>query len=72
MRLLTYKSDDGLKLGISTERGILDVASAAAAAGVPRAITPDAVYGRGNAVLARLSALVASTDDPATFTLKTN
>ena len=67
MRLLTYQSDDGLKLGISTARGILDVASAAAAAGVQRSITPDAVYGRGNAVLARLEQLAAATDDPAHF-----
>ncbi len=67
MRLLTYQSDNGLKLGISTARGILDVASAAAAAGVQRSITPDAVYGRGNAVLARLEQLAAATDDPAHF-----
>ena len=67
MRLLTYQSDDGIKLGISTGRGILDVASAAAAAGAKRAITPDAVYGRGNAVLPRLDQLVAATDDPALY-----
>ncbi|MCY3797075.1 MAG: fumarylacetoacetate hydrolase family protein [Chloroflexi bacterium] len=64
MRLLTYQSDDGLKLGIKTGRGILDVA-AAAAAGVKRPIRPDAVYARGNAVLSRLGELAAATDDPA-------
>ena len=67
MRLLTYQSDDGLKLGIKTGRGILDVSAAAAAAGVKRPITPDAVYGRGNAVLSRLNELAAATDDPALF-----
>ncbi len=64
MRLLTYQSDDGLKLGIKTGRGILDVA-AAAAAGVKRPIRPDAVYARGNAVLSRLGELAAAADDPA-------
>lgn len=67
MRLLTYQSDDGLKLGIKTGRGILDVSAAAAAAGAKRNITPDAVYGRGNAVLSRLNELAAATDDPALF-----
>ena len=67
MRLLTYQSDDGFKLGIKTAQGILDVAAAAAAAGAKRAITPDAVYRRGNAVLARLSQLAAATDDAALF-----
>ena len=67
MRLLTYHSDDGLKLGIKTARGVLDVAAAAAAAGAKRSITPDAVYGRGNAVLSRLNQLAAATDDPACY-----
>jgi 2-keto-4-pentenoate hydratase/2-oxohepta-3-ene-1,7-dioic acid hydratase in catechol pathway len=67
MRLLTYNSDDGRKLGIKTARGILDVAAAAAAAGVKRAITPDAVYRHGSALLPRLNDLVAATDDPAHF-----
>ena len=66
MKLLTYQSDDGFKLGIKEARGILDV-SAAAAAGVPRSITPDAVYGRGNAVLQRLRALVESATDAALY-----
>ena len=34
MRLLTYQSDDGFQLGVVTERGVLDVAAAARAAGV--------------------------------------
>ncbi len=67
MRLLTYQTDDGFKLGVKTERGVLDVAAAAAAAGVPRSITPDAVYGRGNAALERLRVLVASAADPAPY-----
>ena len=67
MRLLTYQTDDGFKLGAKTERGVLDVAAAAAAAGVPRSITPEAVYGRGAAVLERLRALVDSATDPALY-----
>ena len=67
MRLTTYRTDDGNQLGIVTERGVLDVAAAAAMAGVPRSITPDAVYGRGNAVLERLRALAESVTDPALY-----
>ena len=37
MRLLTYQSDDGLKLGIKTAQGVLDVAAAAAGGGRPSA-----------------------------------
>ena len=67
MILTTFQSDDGVRLGIKTERGILDVAAAARAAGVTRAITPDAVYRRGNAVLERLRALVEGVDDAAFY-----
>lgn len=67
MKLLTYQSDDGFKLGIKTARGILDVSAAAAAAGVKRDISPEAVYGRGNAALARMGELAAAADDPALF-----
>ena len=34
MILTTYQTDDGIKLGIKTKRGILDVAAAVAATGV--------------------------------------
>ena len=67
MKLLTYQSDDGFKLGVKTARGILDVSAAAAAAGVKRDISPEAVYGRGNAVLSRMAELAAAADDPALF-----
>ena len=67
MKLITYQSDDGLQLGVVTARGVLDVAAAARAAGVPRAITPDAVYGRGLPVLERLRALVESSTDAALY-----
>lgn len=67
MKLLTFQTDDGFKLGIKTGRGILDVSAAAAAAGVKRNITPEAVYGRGNAVLSRLSELATAADDAAFF-----
>ena len=63
MKLITYQSDDGLQLSVVTARGVLDVAAAAQAAGVPRAITPDAVYRHGLPVLQRLRALVESSTD---------
>lgn len=67
MKLTTFQTSGGNQLGIVTERGVLDVAAAAAAAGVKRPITPDAVYGRGNAVLERLRALTESTTDAALY-----
>ncbi len=67
MKLTTYQSDDGYKLGIVTERGVLDVAAAAQAAGVTRAITPDAVYGRGLPLLERLRALMETATDAALY-----
>ena len=54
-------------MGVVTERGILDVAAAARAAGVPRAITPDAVYRRGLPVLERLRGLVEASADAALY-----
>ena len=62
MILTSFQSEAGAKLGVKTERGILDVAAAAKAAGLPRQITPDALYRRGNAVLERLGGLVAAAD----------
>ncbi len=67
MKLLTYQTDEGFKLGIKTARGILDVSAAAAAAGVKRNIRPESVYGRGNAVISRMGELAAAADDPALF-----
>ncbi len=72
MKLTTFQTDEGNQLGIVTERGVLDVAAAAAAAGVPRAITPDAVYGRGNAVLERLRALVETATDASLYLNKSD
>ena len=67
MKLITYQSGEGIQLGVVTARGVLDLAAAAQAAGVPRAITPDAVYRRGLPVLERLRALVESSADAALF-----
>ena len=64
MILTTFLTDDGIKLGIKCEQGILDVAAAAAATGVDCPTSVDSVYAKGNAAQAALSALVdAATDD---------
>ena len=58
MILLTYRSPEGLDLGIKTDHGILDVRAAAAALGADDAPTsPDALFGRGQDALAPLARL---------------
>jgi len=66
MRILTYKTDSGLALGIKTDRGIIDVAAAAAALGcccVPA--TPAAFYAQGVDAMPAMAALAdrAAADD---------
>ena len=58
MILTTFQTDDGIKLGIKTERGILDVAAAVAATGVDCPASADGVYAQGNGALPILRALV--------------
>lgn len=62
MILTTYQTDDGIKLGIKTGRGILDVA-AAAATGVACPSSADEVYAQGNAAITSLAALADAVDD---------
>ena len=58
MILTTFQTDDGIKLGIKTERGILDVAAAVVATGVDCPASADGVYAQGNGALPILRALV--------------
>ncbi|MYH65711.1 MAG: fumarylacetoacetate hydrolase family protein, partial [Chloroflexi bacterium] len=56
-----------VKLGIKTERGILDVAAAVAASGMSCPASPDAVYNQGLRALPALQALLDATEDAAFF-----
>src|SRR5579885_2443576 len=62
MRLLTFQSTQGLRLGIKTEQGVIDVAAARAALGEsgPATDTIDALCTTGTAALAALNELVAA------------
>jgi 2-keto-4-pentenoate hydratase/2-oxohepta-3-ene-1,7-dioic acid hydratase in catechol pathway len=63
MRILTYKTDNGLALGIKTDQGVIDVAAAAKALGgccVPA--TPAEFYAQGNAAMPALADLTAKVD----------
>jgi 2-keto-4-pentenoate hydratase/2-oxohepta-3-ene-1,7-dioic acid hydratase in catechol pathway len=60
MRILTYKTDGGLALGIKTDQGIIDVAAAAAAldcSDVPA--TPAAFYAQGVDAMPAMTVLAA-------------
>ena len=62
MQLLTYRNEDGLRLGVRTERGVVDVARARLAAGMDAAAIPATmaeVIAGGSAVITALEALVA-------------
>lgn len=67
MILTTFQSDDGVKLGIKTDQGILDVAAAVAATGVDCPPSPDAVYGQGLSALPALADLLSKADDDALY-----
>jgi 2-keto-4-pentenoate hydratase/2-oxohepta-3-ene-1,7-dioic acid hydratase in catechol pathway len=67
MIITTYQTDTGIRLGIKTEQGILDVAKAVEATGVDCPSTPDALYNQGLAAMDALSALVAQATDSALF-----
>jgi len=63
MQLLTYRNQDGLHLGVRTERGVVDVAQAGIAAGAHAAAIPTTmaeVIAGGPAVLSVLESLVAA------------
>lgn len=63
MIVTAYQTNDDVQLGIKTERGILDVAKAAAASGVNCPATPDAVYAQGLEALPALADLLGKADD---------
>ncbi|MGE3797758.1 MAG: fumarylacetoacetate hydrolase family protein [Thermomicrobiales bacterium] len=60
MKLLTFKSGDGIKLGVRTDSGVVDVAAAGEHAGVAVPRTLAEVISGGEAVLDSLTALVDS------------
>ena len=63
MQLLTYRNQDGLRLGVRTQRGVVDVAQAGIAAGAHAAAIPTTmaeVIAGGPAVLSALESLVAA------------
>ena len=66
MILTTYQTEAGIKLGIKTEQGILDLAAAVAATDLSCPASPDELYAGGLAALPALAAVVAAAaDDPA-------
>ena len=67
MRLMTYQTGAGIRLGIVTARGVLDVAAAVAATGVDCPAGADEVYAVGSAALSGLATLVEAADDPALY-----
>ena len=67
MILTTFQSDDGVRIGIKSDRGILDVAAAVAASGVDCPSSPDAVYGEGLAALPKLAALLKAAHEDALY-----
>ena len=67
MILTTFQSDNGVKLGIKTDQGILDVAAAVAATGVDCPASPGTVYGQGLSALPALADLLSNADDDALY-----
>ncbi|MBX3072085.1 MAG: fumarylacetoacetate hydrolase family protein [Thermomicrobiales bacterium] len=63
MKFLTYKSGDGLKLGVRTEAGVIDVAAAGAAQGVDVPASLGDVIAGGESAVAAVRALVESLPD---------
>ena len=67
MILTTFQSGDGVKLGIKTDRGILDVAAAVTATGVECPSHADDIFGQGLAALPALADLLGKADDAALY-----
>ena len=63
MKLLTFRKDAGLALGIVTPAGVIDAAAAAEALGVYAETTPDAFFSAGTAALEGLRVLVAKAEE---------
>src|SRR3990170_2688729 len=65
MYLLTFRDGDALKLGVRTDKGVVDVAAAQAALGAGDSIAPesmDALLAGGTDASAALAALVERAD----------
>ena len=58
MILLTYQTPKGLKLGVKTDRGILDIAATVTPGHTDTPVTPDALYRAGSVAVAQLAARV--------------
>ena len=58
MRLLNFKSDDGLRVGLKTPNGIVDVAAAGVALGANFPASTDAIVAAGDEVADQLQELV--------------
>lgn len=67
MKLTTWQTNDGVKVGVVTARGVLDIARAVSATGVDCPPSADAVYVSGTAALPALNALLDAADDPTLF-----
>lgn len=63
MKLLTYRSGEGLKLGIRTDDGVVDVATAAAELGIDAPASLGEVFSGGDAAIASLKALIDALPD---------
>lgn len=58
MILLTYQTPKGLKLGVKTDRGILDIAATVTPGHTDTPVMPDALYRAGSVAIAPLAARV--------------
>ena len=67
MILTTFQTGEGVRVGIKTGRGILDVAGAVSKTGVNCPASADAVYAAGLDALPALSHLVSAADDDALY-----
>jgi 2-keto-4-pentenoate hydratase/2-oxohepta-3-ene-1,7-dioic acid hydratase in catechol pathway len=59
MKLMTIKGPDGLRLGVKTDAGVVDIAAAAAAAGVSAPATVSAVIAGGDAAKQQVADIAA-------------
>ena len=67
MILTTFQTGEGVRVGIKTGRGILDVAGAVSKTGVNCPASADQVYAAGLDALPALSHLVSAADDDALY-----
>lgn len=67
MKLLSYITENGVQLGLLTERGVLDVSAAAAAHNLNIATHPANVYSMGTSAIDALRPLLSLTHDAAHY-----